>query len=68
MTYLLSCPHCHFSIRPLAAFLMVDYCPRCLAKRRVAEPLRQPDDSSAPGRSLPRAEKPTRFNDHMGTA
>jgi hypothetical protein len=47
MTELLSCSYCHFSIRPRAAFLMVDYCPRCLAKRRVAEPLR------------PRAESPS---------
>lgn len=46
---LLSCPHCHFAIRPRAHFLAPDYCPRCLAKRRraehmsyIAEPSRAP--------------------------
>jgi Zn-finger nucleic acid-binding protein len=40
MQALLSCPSCRFSIRPRAAFLSVDHCPRCLATRHVAEPLR----------------------------
>jgi hypothetical protein len=46
MTRLLTCPHCRFSVRPSAAFLMIDYCPRCLAKRHVAERLRQPGESA----------------------
>jgi hypothetical protein len=37
---LLKCPRCHFSIHPRATWLTLDYCPRCLARRWVAEPLR----------------------------
>jgi len=37
---LLRCPRCHFSIHPRAAWLAVDYCPRCLGRRGVAELLR----------------------------
>jgi len=36
---LLHCLHCHFSVRPRATFLAREYCPRCLARRRVHEPL-----------------------------
>jgi len=36
---LLSCSHCHLAIRPRASFLAPDYCPRCLARRRRAEPM-----------------------------
>jgi len=36
---LLTCPHCRFCIRPRARFLAPDYCPRCIAQRRVAERL-----------------------------
>jgi hypothetical protein len=36
---LLHCVHCHFSVRPRATFLAREYCPRCLARRRVHEPL-----------------------------
>lgn len=46
---LLSCPHCHYGIRPRADFLAPEYCPRCLAKRHraehmsyIAEPVRAP--------------------------
>ncbi len=31
-----SCPRCHFSFRPRAHFLTLDFCPRCLAERNVA--------------------------------
>ncbi len=41
---LLKCPHCHLSIHPRATWLTLDYCPRCLAKRRVAEPLGTTDE------------------------
>jgi hypothetical protein len=40
MQALLSCPSCRFSMRPRAAFLSVDYGPRCLATRHMAEPPR----------------------------
>lgn len=33
--------HCGYSIRPRADFLWIEHCPRCLAKRRVAVPLRE---------------------------
>jgi hypothetical protein len=36
---LLSCPHCHFAFHPKAASMTLDYCPRCLARRHVAQPL-----------------------------
>jgi uncharacterized paraquat-inducible protein A len=36
---LLSCPHCHLAIHPRADFLAPEYCPRCLARRRRAEPM-----------------------------
>jgi hypothetical protein len=39
-TSLLSCPHCRFAFHPKAASLTLDYCPRCLARRHVAQPLR----------------------------
>jgi hypothetical protein len=45
---LLSCPHCHFAIRPRAHFLAPDYCPRCLAKRHRAERMSY---SAAPARA-----------------
>lgn len=41
---LLRCPHCRFSIRPRAQCLAPHYCPRCLARRRVAQPLHAVDD------------------------
>lgn len=37
---LLACSYCGYSIQPRTHYLTLDYCPRCLAKRRVAEPLR----------------------------
>jgi hypothetical protein len=40
-TSLLSCSHCHFAFHPKAASLTLDYCPRCLARRHVAQPLRR---------------------------
>ncbi len=36
---MLTCPHCGLSIRPRAWFLTMIHCPRCLAKRHVAEAL-----------------------------
>jgi hypothetical protein len=45
---LLRCPHCHFSLHPRATWLTLDYCPRCLAKRHVAEPLRTTDEPTGP--------------------
>lgn len=45
MQALFSCPHCGFSFRPRASFLVVDYCPRCLVRRHVAEPLRAIEES-----------------------
>jgi hypothetical protein len=38
---LLSCPHCRFAFHPKAASLTLDYCPRCLARRHVVQPLRR---------------------------
>ena len=52
---LLRCPHCHFSIRPRATWLTPDYCPRCLAKRRVAEPLQPIDEPTGLHQHLRRA-------------
>ena len=52
----LSCGDCGYSIVPRAAFLRVAHCPRCLAKRRVAVPLREsaePVRRTAFGRSRP---------------
>ncbi len=40
-----SCSHCGYSVRPMAHFLSVEHCPRCLAKRRVAVPLREDAES-----------------------
>ncbi len=40
-TSLLSCPRCHFAFHPKAASLTLDYCPRCLARRHGAQPLRR---------------------------
>jgi len=40
---LFGCPHCHFAFTPRAAFMTLDYCPRCLARRRVAQPLQRVD-------------------------
>lgn len=45
---LLSCTYCRFAIRPRASFLSVDYCPRCLAKRHVAVPLRKIENTESP--------------------
>jgi hypothetical protein len=46
---LLKCPHCHLSIHPRASWLTLDYCPRCLAKRRVAEPVGMTDEPTVSG-------------------
>jgi hypothetical protein len=35
----LGCRHCGFSMRPRAAFLLMEHCPRCLARRRAVERL-----------------------------
>lgn len=37
----LRCSHCGYSVRPRADFLWIEHCPRCLAKRRVAVPMRE---------------------------
>jgi hypothetical protein len=37
----LGCPRCHFAFRPRASFMTLDYCPRCLARRHVAQPLQR---------------------------
>ncbi len=42
---LFSCPHCGLSIQPRFAYLGMDYCPRCLAQRHVAEALTAVEDS-----------------------
>ena len=34
MTYL-NCPHCGLTITPKADWLVVKYCPRCIARRGV---------------------------------
>jgi Zn-finger nucleic acid-binding protein len=39
MTYL-TCPSCRLSLRTRFASLPVEYCPRCLARRRTAVALR----------------------------
>jgi len=41
---LLSCPACRFAFRPRTSFLTLDFCPRCLAKRGVADDLVRVDD------------------------
>jgi hypothetical protein len=33
----LCCPRCQFAFSPRVAFMTPDYCPRCLAFRRVAQ-------------------------------
>jgi hypothetical protein len=43
-----SCSYCRFSIRPRVAFLSVDYCPCCLAKRHVAVPLHVVEEPDSP--------------------
>jgi Zn-finger nucleic acid-binding protein len=32
----LNCPRCGLSIRPRASWLAIEYCPRCLARSRLA--------------------------------
>lgn len=49
---LLGCEHCGFTFRPRAAFLTMEHCPRCLATRRVAEPLRVIEGPPAPSVAL----------------
>ncbi len=44
-TRLMSCPHCHFAFHPRAACMTLDCCPRCLARRHVAQSLRGSDVS-----------------------
>ena len=39
----LNCPRCGYTISPRAAWLTVEYCPRCLARDRRAVQLREPD-------------------------
>jgi hypothetical protein len=53
-----SCTYCRFSIRPRVAFLSIDYCPRCLARRRVAVPLRVTEEPD----SQPRTHDPSASN------
>lgn len=38
----LNCPRCAFTISPRTPWLTVEYCPRCLARHRVAIKLRAP--------------------------
>jgi hypothetical protein len=47
LTFLLSCPSCHFGFHPDAASLTLDYCPRCLARRNLAIPLVAIGDAAA---------------------
>jgi hypothetical protein len=35
MTYL-NCPRCGLTIRPRPASLVIEHCPRCIARRRTA--------------------------------
>ncbi len=58
---MLSCPHCRFSFRPRATYLTLDYCPRCLAHRRVAEPLLAMPDPPRPVSTFasPETRRPT---------
>jgi hypothetical protein len=37
----LCCPRCQFAFSPRVAFMTPDYCPRCLAFRRVAHRLQR---------------------------
>jgi hypothetical protein len=66
---ILSCPHCRFSVRPRAAYLTMDYCPRCLAKRRIAEPLvvHEPASALAPAGARPE-RVPALLADRQGFA
>lgn len=41
----LGCDDCGYSIVPRANFLKLAHCPRCLAKRRIAVPLRENAES-----------------------
>jgi hypothetical protein len=47
MSYM-KCPSCGFSIYLRAAFLTVDWCPRCLARRGKAVPMSATEDRSWP--------------------
>jgi hypothetical protein len=38
-TVVLVCRYCGLTLRPRAAFLSMEHCPRCLARRRAVEPL-----------------------------
>ena len=55
-TRLLSCPHCHYAFHPGAACMTLDYCPRCLGRRHVAQPLLATD---APPGDLAAVRRPT---------
>jgi hypothetical protein len=35
MTYL-NCPRCGLTVRPRPASLVIEHCPRCIARRRTA--------------------------------
>jgi hypothetical protein len=47
---LYTCPYCRYSVRPRPTFLAIEYCPRCLGRRTVAERLRPRE---VPVRTLP---------------
>jgi hypothetical protein len=52
-TAALGCRQCGFVLRPRAPFLTMKYCPRCLARRRVLEPLVAVDGSRVAVRAEP---------------
>ena len=59
---ILSCPHCHLTVRPRAAYLTMEYCPRCLAKRRVAEPLTKLELAPGCASAVDDSERPRRLH------
>ena len=52
----MNCPRCGLSIRIRAAYLTVDWCPRCLARAGTAIPMQSSDQR--PGRSASAEARP----------
>jgi hypothetical protein len=58
-TAYMHCAHCGLAVRLRASFLTLDACPRCLARHRVARPMRithlpEPPEITAARRNAPR--------------
>jgi hypothetical protein len=55
----LRCPRCGFAFSPRASFLMVEHCPRCLGRARVAVPLERVSSPAARPTALPLPDEKT---------